>query len=220
MMGVVSEWTTGRMLSYLIRRTAYIQRQIWGRVAGSEMPIDLRVVAGQLNAWLDRRSDQLRGLQSRVNNFKLTQILHLVEALQREHSRWDAQGDPLFIPGTRDRIIAIANAQRLNIQADSLQRQQAQFDSQSKALLEIIGARLMAPLADQPAELERAYLRLTRDKIEEMCKLAADLSKASNESMAMYMRLDSQTRMNNSLEDVAVWLNTGQGAPPFAETSD
>ena len=219
-MGLVSEWSTGRMLSYLIRRTAYIQRQKFERPVGSEMPRDLRVVAEQLNAWLDRRSDELRALQSRVQNFKLSQILHLVEALQREHSRWDTQGDPVFSPGIRDRIIAISNAQRLNIQANSLRREQAQFDARSKVMLEIIAARLTAPMAEQPDELERAYLRRMRAGIEEMRKLSAKISQVSNEPITTTTRLEDHLRMNKSLEAVAVWLSTGQGAPPFAETSD
>jgi len=218
-MGLVSEWTTAQMLAYLIRRTAYISRQIHVRPAGSEMPIDLRVVAGQLDAWVERRSDELRAMRSRVLCFKLHQIMHMMEALHREHSRWDAIGAPLFV-GARERLGSIAQAVNNNIKADSLRREMARFDPQSQALLEIIAARLTAPLADQPTELERAHLRLMRGRIEEMRKLAAGLSQASNERFPTTTRLEDHLRMNKSLEAVAVWLSTGQGAPPFAETSD
>ena len=202
-MGVVSEWTTEQMRLYLIRRTAYIQRQQHERPAGSEMPIDLPVVAGQLNAWLDRHSDELRGLRSRVQNFKLTQIMHLVEALQREYSRWDTLGDPLFSPGIRDRIIAIANAQRLNIQADAMRREKAQFDSKSKALLEIIAAKLM----DQPAELQRTCLGFMREKFEALRAEAAKDYQLDDARVTNEQRLNFYQLSNDRLKLLSNWLS-------------
>ena len=145
---------------------------------------------------------------------------HLLFTLQQEHSRWDALGDPLFTDA-RTRLHGIAAVVRNNIEADSLRREMARFDPQSQAILEIIAARLTAPLADLPTELERAHLRLMRGRIEEMRKHAAGLSQASsNERIPTTTRLEDHLRMNKSLEAVAVWLSTGQGAPPFAETID
>jgi len=83
--GVVSEWSTKNMLDYLIRRTSYIQRQKFVRPAGSEMPVDLNIVASHIQAWLTRQRGDLSASSSRVLSFKLQQMNHLLFALQEEH---------------------------------------------------------------------------------------------------------------------------------------
>jgi site-specific DNA-cytosine methylase len=158
------------------------------------MPIDLPIVAGQLNAWLDRRSDELLGLRSSMQRYDMDQILHFVEALQHEQSRWDVQGDALFIPGIRDRVVAIANAQRLNIEADSMRWEKAQFDSKSKATLEIIAAKL----ADQPTERDRSYLDETRNQIEAWRAEAAKDYQLDDERVTNEQRLIFYSRINIS----------------------
>jgi len=220
-MGVVSEWIISEMLAYLIRRTAYIQRQIHERPAGSAMPLDLPVVAGQLNAWLDRRSDQMKLLPSRVQRFKLSQILVLVEALQREHSRWDAAAAPLFA-SARDRIADVIHSIRLNIQADELRRESAHFDSQSRTLMEIIEARLTAPADDSPHGKEREQLRAARQKIDNWRKTAVHLYESTNERLTDCDRLVYFQQKNGRLKSAAAWLNEpcdGSGIP-FAQFFD
>jgi hypothetical protein len=181
-MGVVSEWIISEMLAYLIRRTAYVQRQMHERPAGSAMPIDLPIIADQLNAWLDRRSDVLQTLRSRVQCFKLAQIHTLVEALQREHARWAPQAAPLFTRA-RDGIAGVLHAIRYNIEADVLLRESAHFDDKSQTLLQIIEARLTAPAGDSPQGREREHLQSARQKIANWRKRAMLLSLSTDERL-------------------------------------
>ena len=220
-MGVVSEWTTAEMLAYLIRRTAYISRQIHERPAGSETPIDLRVVAGQLDAWVQRRSEELKTLRSRVVCFKLHQIMHLIEALMREQLRWNAGGGPLFF-GAHERIGSIAKAINNNIRADTLRRERERFDESSQTLMEIIEARLTAPADDSPQGKEREQLRAARQKIDNWRKFAAHLYESTNERLTDCDRLVYFQQKNGRLKSAAAWLNEpcdGSGIP-FAQFFD
>ena len=220
-MGVVSEWTTAEMLAYLIRRTAYIQRQFHERPAGSEMPVDLPVVAGQLDAWVERRSDELKTLRSRVVCFKLHQIMHLIDALMREQLRWNAGGSPLFF-GAHERIGSIAQAINNNIKADTLRRERARFDESSHTLMQIIEARLTAPADDSPQGKEREQLRAARQKIDNWRKTAAHLYESTNERLTDCDRLVYFQQKNGRLKSAAAWLNEpcdGSGIP-FAQFFD
>jgi hypothetical protein len=225
-MGVVSEWTTAEMLAYLIRRTAYIQRRRHELPAGSAMPVDLPVVAGQLKAWAQRRGDELKTLRSRVVCFKLHQIMHLIDALtreqiMREHWRSDAGGEPLFV-GARDAIGSIAQAINNNIKADTLRRESAHFHESSQTLMEIIEARLTAPADDSPQGKEREQLRAARQKIDNWRKTAAHLYESTNERLTDCDRLVYFQQKNGRLKSAAAWLNEpcdGSGIP-FAQFFD
>ena len=200
-MGVVSEWSTKNMLEYLIRRTSYIQRQKFVRPAGSEMPVDLNIVASHIQAWLTRQRGDLVASSSRVLSFKLQQMNHLLFALQEEHSRWDALSDPLFTDA-RDRLNGIAAAVRNNIEADSLRREKAQFDSKSKAMLEIIAAKL----ADQPTKLQLNCMGLMRNRINLWLEILAKDYRVDDASVTNEKRLNFYGFMNGRLKDGERWL--------------
>ena len=213
-MGVISEWRLMDMREYLSSRTAYIQRQRHERPAGSAMPIDLPLVAAHLNAWLDHRSDETKRQESRATLRRLAEILTLVEALQREHTGWDAAAAPLFT-SARDRIVDVMHAVRLNIQARSLRWEKDDFDALSQMLLEIIEARLTAPADDYPHAKEGEQLRAGRAKIESWRKIAAEQYHADARK-TNYERLTFYERFNGRLKSAKAWFNEkcdGTGMP-------
>lgn len=150
-LGVVNAWSIEKMRVYLHRRIAYIRRQGDERLVGSEVPLVLSLVASQLVAWFDRRSDEFKALRAHVQSVKLQEFLRLIEELCREHSRWNERAAkaaavpvaaaaptvPMFIDA-RDKLISILNSVRSNILVDSVQCASVHFDSTSQALLEIM----------------------------------------------------------------------------------
>ena len=216
--GVVSEWSTKNMLEYLIRRTSYIQRQKYVRPAGSEMPVDLNIVASHIQAWLTRQGGDLVASSSRVLSFKLQQMNHLLFALQEEHSRWDELSDPLFTDA-RDRLNGIAAAVRNNIEADSLRLEGKQFEEKSQALLEIIGAMIIGAADNEPDEREREQLRDARARIEQIRSFASSMKRYANgygtavQRLALrgmyhsHARLGYYRRANESIQSASAWLS-------------
>jgi hypothetical protein len=201
-MGVVSEWSTKTMLAYLIRRTAYIQRQQFVRPAVRETPVDLNIVASHIEAWLTRQRGDLSASSSRVLSFKLQQMNHLLFALQQEHSRWEFLSDPLFTDA-RDRLNGIAAAVSNNIEADSMRREQAKFDSKSKAMLEIIAAKL----TDPPTEQSRNGLGLIQKRIEAWRKSAAKDYQLDDARVTNSEKREFYIECNARLDGATEWIH-------------
>jgi len=201
-MGVVSEWTTEQMRLYLIRRTAYIQRQKFERPAGSEMPVDLNIVASHIQAWLQRQRGDFSASSSRVLSFKLRQIKHLLSALQTEHWRWDEFGQPRPFTDSIYSLKAIAAAVRNNIVAESLRREMARFDPQSQALLETIAAKL----ADQPTELQRNCMGVMLKRLNAWREIAAKDYQLDDARVTNQQKLDFYASINARMKNGEKWL--------------
>jgi hypothetical protein len=175
------------------------------------MPPDLQVIAGQLAAWLKRNSDDLNSSHSRVLLFKLRQMISLVVSLQRDRERWPVDA-PCSFELVRRGLMEILLEIRLNIDDISVRREAGIFDHDSQALLEIIHARLTAPVDDQPDQKQREQLRAARDHIEKWRVIAAKEYQITNERQTTSF----YRRTNGRLRSVAAWLNEpcdGSGVP-------
>ena len=218
--GIPSEWSPAKMVAYLIRRVAYIQRQRHERPAGSEMPLDVRVVGGHLNAWLQRNGDEFKSSHSRVLSFKLEQVRTFAKALHGEQSEWgvvDDQGDHNLANNAIVRLNAILYVLHNNIQADSLHRECKLFEEKSPALLEIIGAMIIGG-----AEYEREQLRDARDRIEHIRSFASSMKRYANGygtavkrlafrcSYHNHARLGYYRRANEAIQSASAWLSDSE----------
>lgn len=215
----VVHWSCVEMVAYLSRRTPYIQRlQVSGeqpRPSG-DMPVDLPIVRHQLEVWLDRRSDELKAFRTDMKLFKLHQIMHYICLLQREHERWDeAAATPMFF-GARERLLVIMRVVTDNITEDSMRRESAHFDSTSQMLLEIIAARLTAPVDDSPQGKERQQLQDARATIDNWRKVATKDYQLDDARVTNDTRLGFYERTNGRLKSAAAWFNQpcdGTGIP-------
>jgi len=91
---------------------------------------------------------------------------------------------------------------RNNIEANSMRREQAQFDAKSKAMLEIIAAKL----TDHPTELQRNFIGLMRKKIEAWRAEAAKDYQLDDARVTNEQRLNFYGPKNNRLKDGEKWL--------------
>jgi hypothetical protein len=216
-LGVPSEWSPAKMVAYLIRRVAYIQRQLHDRPAGSEMPLDVRVVHGHLNAWLQRRGDEFQSSHSRVLSYKLEQVRTFARSLHKEQMEWGvADGQNLFNQAIVH-LDAILRCIHHKIEADSLHRECKLFEEKSPALLEIIGAMIIGA-----ADYEREQLRDARDRIEQIRVFAFSMKRYANgygtavQRLArggMYessARLDYYRRANEAIQSASAWLSDSE----------
>jgi hypothetical protein len=166
------------------------------------MPVDLNIVASHMQAWLTRQRGDLSASSSRVLSFKLQQINHLLSALQTEHSRWDAISQPRLFVDSRYSLHAIAAAVRNNIAADSMRREQAEYHSKSKAMMENIAAKL----ADEPTEQQRNCMGLMLNRLNAWREIAAKDYQLDDARVTNQQKLDFYARINGRLNVGAEWL--------------